>query len=498
MLKNYLLKNLVILISFLVLFSACKEDTVEPIYYGNISGTVLDADDETPIQGVAITTTPPTNSLITDDQGKFVLTTLTTGTYTISAVKSGYNKTTANVLVEKNKTTEAVILLSIKDDEKAPPLPPVNPIPEDRSVDQDISINLKWSSIKQNEGDSLVYDVYMYISGEMNPTLIGNNITDTTLYVENLHFNSVYYWQVIAKDGINPEVNGDVWSFKTRPLPYNSYVFASDSTGNFEIYSTDGSAKNLIRLTNNSVRDWYPRFNPVRDVIAFTSDKTASYQIFKMNADGSELFQITQVPVAGNHNTGIGFSWSPDGATILYSHYDKLYRINSDGSNLTQIATAPADRHFRETNWSASGDKIVVLTIGNSFYDSEIYTMNSDGSDMTMVIDNEPGAMTSPSFSLDGKFIMYSHDASGYEDATSRQLDARIYLYSLDSLTATDISGYKPDGTNDLNPEFSSDGSKIIFENVNNSSGLSSIWVMSIDGHDRKKIINSGRMPDYR
>ncbi len=498
MLKNSFLKNFIILLLLLVLFVSCKEDTIEPIYYGNINGTVLNADDETPIQGVAITTTPPTTSLITDDQGKFILTTLTTGTYAISAVKSGYNKATINVLVEKNKTTEAVILLSLKNDEKAPPLPPDNPKPEDGSVDQDISITLRWSSSKQNESDSLVYDIYMYESGEMNPTMIGNSVKDTTLLVENLSFNSVYYWQVIAKDGINPEVNGDVWSFKTKPLPHNPYIYASDSTGNFEIYSTDGTPENLVRLTNNSVRDWYPRFNPVRDVIAFTSDRTASYQIFKMNADGSELFQITQVPVAGNHNPGIGFSWSPDGSTILYSHYDKLYKINSDGSNLTQIATAPTNRHFRETNWSASGDKIIVLTIGNSFYDSEIYTMNSDGSNMTMVIDNKPGAMTSPSFSVDGKYIMYSQDASGYEDATSRQLDARIYLYSLDSLTTTDISSYKPNGTNDLNPKFSSDGSKIIFENVNNSSGISSIWIMGIDGNNRKKIADTGRMPDCR
>lgn len=498
MFKNNFLKNFVIVLLLLVLIVSCKEDTIEPIYYGNISGTVLDADDETPIQGVAITTTPPTSSIITDDQGKFILNTLTTGTYTISAVKSGYNKTITNVLVEKNKTTEAIILLTVKNDDKVPPLPPVKPLPEDGAVGQDISLNLTWSTVGQSEGDSLLYDVYMYVSGQMNPTMIGNNIKDTTLFVENLSFNSVYYWQVIAKDGINPEVNGDVWSFKTKPLPFNPYVFASDSTGNFEIYSTDGTADNLIRLTNNSVRDWYPRFNPVRDVIAFTSDRTASYQIFKMNADGSELFQVTQVPIAGNHNSGIGFSWSPDGSAILYSHYDKLYKINSDGSNLTQIATAPANRHFRETNWSAAGDKIIVLTMGNSFYDSEIYTMNSDGSNMTMIIDNVPGAMTSPSFSVDGKFIMYSQDASGYEDATSRQLDARIYLYSLDSLTATNISTFKPDGTNDLNPKFSSDGSKIIFENVNNSSGISSIWVMSIDGNDRSKIADKGKMPDYR
>ncbi len=498
MLKNNFIKNLIILISFVMLFASCKEDTVEPIYFGNISGSVMDADDGTPIQGVSITTTPPTSSIITDAQGKFNLSELTAETYTISASKNGYNKTTTNVSVEGNKTTEAVIILSKRDDTAAPPLPPVNPLPEDGMVDQNTSLTLTWSVSDQNESDSLLYDVFIYDAGQINSLKIGDNVGDTTLFVENLDFNSVYYWQIVVKDGINSEVNGEVWSFKTKSLPNNPYVYTSDSTGNYEIYTTDGTTENLVRLTNNSVRDWYPRFNPIRDVIAFTSDRTASYQIFKMNADGSDLFQVTQVPIAGNHNSGIGFSWSPDGSSLLYSHYDKLYKIGSDGSNLTQIATAPATRHFRETNWSSTGDKIVVLTIGNSFYNSEIYTMNSDGSEMAMIVDNKPGAMTSPSFSLDGKFIMYTQDASGYQDATSRQLDARIYLYDLDSLNSTDLSTHKPNGTNDLNPQFSSDGSKIIFENVNNNSGSSSIWTMDINGDNRTKIITTGKMPDWK
>ncbi len=498
MLRINFMKNFIMLLLLIVLFAACKEDTVEPIYYGNISGTVLDADDETPIQGVSITTTPPSSSIITDAQGKFNLKELTTETYTISAFKTGYNKTTANVSVEGNKTTEAVIILSKKDDATAPPLPPVNSLPENGIADQNTSLTLSWSINEQNESDSLLFDVFIYDAGEVNPLKIGDNIGDTTLFVENLDFNSVYYWQIVIKDGINPEVNGEVWSFKTRSLPNNPYVYTSDSTGNYEIYTTDGTTQNLVRLTHNSVRDWYPRINPIRDVIAFTSDRTASYQIFKMNADGSDLFQVTQVPIAGNHNSGIGFSWSPDGSSLLYSHYDKLYKIGSDGSNLTQISTAPANRHFRETNWSNTGDKMIVLTIGNSFYDSEIYTMNSDGSEMTMIVDNKPGAMTSPSFSLDGKKVMYTQDASGYEDATSRQIDARIYLLDLGSLTTIDISTRKPNGTNDLNPKFSSDGSKIIFENVNNSSGSSSIWTMDISGDNRTKIIATGKMPDWK
>ncbi|MEJ2495684.1 MAG: hypothetical protein P8Y79_15305, partial [Ignavibacteriaceae bacterium] len=263
---------------------------------------------------------------------------------------------------------------------------------------------------------------------------IASDITDTTISVENLKYNTTYFWQVTVKDG-EATTNSNIWSFTTMLAPDNPFLFASWKDGNYEIYSSDTTDNSTIRLTNNSFRDWYPRLSPNKLQIAFISDEQVDPQIFTMDIDGSDIFRVTNIPVAGYHNNGIGFSWSPDGGQLIYPNYDKLYKINQSGASLTQIATAPPDRHFRETDWSASTNKIVALTIGEKPYDSEIYLMDSIN---------------------------------------------------------------KPTGTNDLQPRFSPDGANIIFINTSNVLGSTAyIWVMTVNGSDRWKIINNAIMPDW-
>lgn len=105
-------------------------------------------------------------------------------------------------------------------------------------------------------------------------------------------------------------------------------------------------------------------------------------------------------------------------------------------SNLIVIATAPAGRYFRECGWSNFGDKIVVLMP----YDSEIYTMDADGSNMTLVVDSLPGTVSAPTWAIDGNSILYTHDISGFESPDGRQLDSRIFLKSLIDITLIDLS----------------------------------------------------------
>lgn len=268
--------------------------------------------------------------------------------------------------------------------------------------------------------------------------------------------------------------------------------------GNYEIYSSDTASSTTIQLTFNFNRDWWPRLNPGKTKIAYISDQEINPQIFTMNTDGTNKFKVTTIPVTGYHNNGIGFSWSPDGGYILYSNYDKLYKISQFGTNLTQIATAPAERNFRETDWSPVNNKIVVLTIGENSYDSEIYLMNSDGSNMTIFFSNFPGSMEYPTFSVDGNSIMFTRDVSGFESQDGRQLDSHIFIMSINGTDTTDVSINKPEGTNDLQPRFSPDGSQIIFTNSQNVLGAAPyIWIMNVDGNNRTKLFDNAMMPEW-
>lgn len=480
-----------------LLLLSCKEDTISPEMFGSISGVVLDADDNSPIIGASITTSPPTNVIITDASGRFEYSNISVGDYTISISKNNYAKNSVSVQVKDGETTSPTILLNKSTTNNTPPNEPSNPTPEDNAVDQHITLNLIWSASDSDAADTLTFDVYLYESNNPVRTKIAAGITDTIVSLENLQYNTTYFWQVIAKDG-EAATNGSTWSFTTAAAPNNSYLYASNVAGNYEIYSSNGTNDTKIRLTSNSNRDWFPRFNPNRSKIAFISDKQVDPQIYTMNTNGSNIFKVTTLPVVGYHNNGIGFSWSPDGGQLIYSNYEKLYKIDQFGSNLTQIATAPVNRNFRETDWSPVNNKIAALTIGANPYDSEIYLMNNDGSNITLFYSNVPGSIGYPSFSVDGNKIMFTKDVSGYESSDGRQLDSHIFIMDINGTDTLDISINKPAGTNDLQPRFSPDGAYIIFTNSSNVLGSpADIWIMDINGNNRTKLFDNATMPDW-
>jgi hypothetical protein len=77
---------------------------------GIIEGTVTDGT-EKPIAGVNIKTTPGTSTITTDSLGKFRISDITPGVFTISAEKLGYTTTTASVTVKAGIITTADIVM---------------------------------------------------------------------------------------------------------------------------------------------------------------------------------------------------------------------------------------------------------------------------------------------------------------------------------------------------------------------------------------------------
>ncbi|MCK4993348.1 MAG: PD40 domain-containing protein [Bacteroidales bacterium] len=142
---------------------------------------------------------------------------------------------------------------------------------------------------------------------------------------------------------------------------------------------------------------------------------------------------------------------------------------------------------------------IVAQTVGVNANDNEIYLMNADGTNPIVLVSNLEGIIEAPSFSIDSKKLIFTRDVSGYSSGTSRQLDAHIFIIDIASRIITDISGGKPDGTNDTNPRFSPNGADIIFESASNQAGAEkSIWVMDIEGDERKLLFSKAEMPDWR
>ena len=72
-----------------------------------------------------------------------------------------------------------------------------------------------------------------------------------------------------------------------------SIVFVSDRDGNFEIYVMNADGSNQRRLTNNPAEDIAPSWSPDGRYIAFASNRGGSYQIYLMDAAGQHVTPLT-------------------------------------------------------------------------------------------------------------------------------------------------------------------------------------------------------------
>ena len=137
-------------------------------------------------------------------------------------------------------------------------------------------------------------------------------------------------------------------------------VFTSVRDGDMEIYSMNGDGSDLRRLTNRQGPDGRPFFSPDGSKIVFRGReipdgpefddykrllnqglwRPTELEIFVMNADGSDLRQVTDFGAAS-----FAPFWHPDGGRIIFSsnlhdvggrNFD-LFFINQNGSGLEQV-----------------------------------------------------------------------------------------------------------------------------------------------------------------
>lgn len=97
-----------------------------------------------------------------------------------------------------------------------PPLQPSNPTPSDGAKDTNINITLRWLC-GEPDGDLLTYDI---LFGTTNPpTILVTGYPITSYQIKNLHYQTQYYWRIIARDDRNASMPGPTWTFTTQPVP---------------------------------------------------------------------------------------------------------------------------------------------------------------------------------------------------------------------------------------------------------------------------------------
>jgi Tol biopolymer transport system component len=251
-------------------------------------------------------------------------------------------------------------------------------------------------------------------------------------------------------------------------------AFASDRSGSFQITVMNADGSDPRNLTNNDAENYLPAWSPDGSQIAFRTNRDASKEIAVMNADGSDQHNLTD-----NDAGDGGPAWSPDGSQIaFYSDRDgneEIYVMNADGSdprNLTNNDAGDSD-----PTWSPDGSQIAFVSDRDG--DWEITVMNADGSDPHNLTSNSADD-GGPAWSPDGKQIAFMSSRSGnYE----------IYVMNADGSNPRRLTN---NDTNDYEPAWSPDGSQIAFRS--DRDGNEEIYVMNADGSDQHNLTNNDAM----
>ena len=65
----------------------------------------------------------------------------------------------------------------------------------------------------------------------------------------------------------------------------------TDEDGHFDVTTDDG--RDIVQLTSNAGNNEHPTWSPDGKLIAFSSNRSGSYQIYIMRKDGSNVTRIT-------------------------------------------------------------------------------------------------------------------------------------------------------------------------------------------------------------
>lgn len=129
------------------------------------------------------------------------------------------------------------------------------------------------------------------------------------------------------------------------------------------VMNADGTNPVKLTTTQADVFNGYPDWSPKGDKIAFISNVTGNNEVWVMNADGTGLQQLTNDPAddGGCMLLCSPPSWSPDGTKIAWSTNRsgtyEIWVMNADGTNQTQVTNTPGYESLMPY-WLPNGQEI--------------------------------------------------------------------------------------------------------------------------------------------
>ena len=191
-----------------------------------------------------------------------------------------------------------------------------------------------------------VYEIYSISVNGGKAEKLTNNIG--SLYAPELSPNGEWIiftnhgdglWQM-RPDGKNPHPLTDRDDIDPTWSPDGSLIaFASSRVGARQLFVMNADGTNIRQVTNLDNMGGRSTFSPDGTKLAFYRGPAGDHNIYIINVDGTGLVQLT------NGGDNLGPSWSPDGNWIAFTSFrdgnNEIYIIHPDGTGLTRLTSSP-------------------------------------------------------------------------------------------------------------------------------------------------------------
>ena len=232
-------------------------------------------------------------------------------------------------------------------------------------------------------------------------------------------------------------------------------AFVSSRDGDYALFEMNADGEGQSRLTESDSDpsdpaglffQVEPSWSPDGSRIAFASQRSGNFDIYVMNADGTETRKVTSTKGNDSHPTWSSFGSDPR----VRAGRRRVHHERGRGPDVTRISDPLVEES--DPAWSPDGTWIAYVRRTPGTPVREIWLMRPNGSQRHAVTSQGARAFT-PAWSPDSSRIVFSSNA-----------DSDVYALFAVGADGKGLRSVAPTVGDNFEPSWSPDGSKIAYQ----------------------------------